>query len=110
MHRQRSHVSLVSALFLAVCNGSNDFGGDFSATSLSGGASPGPTVDTMGQKPASAMAIGTGKGGTGNYAENYKTPNYTQYANQDFKGEEGLPLSHWHWSRMKFMIIEFLLC
>ncbi len=33
------------------------------------------------------MAIGTGASGTGDYASNYKTPNYTQYTQQDFKGD-----------------------
>ena len=63
-----------------------DFGGDFTASSMSGSDTPGPTSASMGSKAASAMAIGTGTAGTGNYAENYKTPNYTQYTNQDFKG------------------------
>lgn len=64
-----------------------DFGGDFSAGSMSGAAQPGPTAGSMGNKAASAMAIGTGGQGTGDYASNYKTPNYTQYTNQDFKGK-----------------------
>lgn len=63
-----------------------DFGGDFTAASVSGSDAPGPNAGSMGGKAASAMAIGTGGSGTGNYAENFKTPNYTQYTNQDFKG------------------------
>ncbi len=72
-------ISLISA---------NDFGGDFSSSGAPGSA-PGPSAGTMGDKAAGAMAIGTGASGPGNYggtAESYKTPNYTQYTNQDFKG------------------------
>ncbi|XP_059099492.1 uncharacterized protein LOC131893474 isoform X2 [Tigriopus californicus] len=61
------------------------FGGDFSAASMSGADTPGPTSGSMGGKAASAMAIGTGDSGPGNYASNFKTPNYTQYTNQNFK-------------------------
>ncbi len=74
--------------------GNNDFGGDFGAGSLSGAPAPGPDSSSMGGKAASAMAIGTGASGPGNYAggdgggSGFKTPNYTQYTNQDFKREE----------------------
>lgn len=64
----------------------SDFGGDFSAAGLSGGSAPGASAGTMGNKAASAMAIGTGSAGTGDYASNFKTPNFTQYTQQDFKG------------------------
>ena len=63
-----------------------DFGGDFSAASLSGAEAPGPSAGTMGNKAASAMDIGTGGMGPGDYSSSYKTPNYTQYTQQDFKG------------------------
>jgi hypothetical protein len=63
-----------------------DFGGDFSAASLSGAEAPGPSAGTMGNKAASAMGIGTGGMGPGDYSSSYKTPNYTQYTQQDFKG------------------------
>ena len=63
-----------------------DFGGDFSAEGLSGNTAPGPTASVMGSQPASAMAIGTGGSGPGDYTSSFKTPNYTQYAQQDFKG------------------------
>jgi hypothetical protein len=64
----------------------SDFGGDFSAGSLSGAEAPGPSAGTMGNKAASAMGIGTGGMGPGDYTSSYKTPNYTQYTQQDFKG------------------------
>ena len=64
----------------------SDFGGDFSAGSLSGAESPGPSAGTMGKQAASAMDIGTGGSGPGDYTSSYKTPNYTQYTQQDFKG------------------------
>lgn len=63
-----------------------DFGGDFSAVSMAGADTPGPSSGTMGNKAASAMAIGTGGSGPGDYTSSYKTPNYTQYTQQDFKG------------------------
>ena len=63
-----------------------DFGGDFSAEGLSGNTAPGPTASTMGSQSASAMAIGTGGSGPGDYTSSFKTPNYTQYTQQDFKG------------------------
>ena len=63
-----------------------DFGGDFTAGSLSGAEAPGPSAGTMGKAPASAMGIGTGGMGPGDYTSSYKTPNYTQYTQQDFKG------------------------
>ncbi|XP_040568009.1 uncharacterized protein [Lepeophtheirus salmonis] len=76
-------------VYLKCCNSSvlkrNDFGGEFSGTSVSGSDAPGPTANTMGNKAASAMAIGTGTAGAGDYTSNYKTPNYTQYTSQDFK-------------------------
>ena len=65
----------------------SDFGGDFTAGSLSGSDSPGPSAGTMGNKAASAMGIGTGGSGPGDYSSSYKTPNYTQYTQQDFKGK-----------------------
>ena len=65
----------------------SDFGGDFSANGLSGASAPGATAGTMGNKAASAMAIGTGSSGAGDYASSFKTPNYTQYTQQDFKGK-----------------------
>ena len=74
----------IAPLFFGLISAS-DFGGDFSANGLSGG-SPGATPNTMGTKAASAMAIGTGSSGAGDYASNYKTPNITQYTQQDFKG------------------------
>ena len=43
----------------------NDFGGDFSAGGLSGSTAPGPSAGVMGNKAASAMAIGTGASGPG---------------------------------------------
>ena len=64
----------------------SDFGGDFSAGSLSGSEAPGPTAGTMGNQAAAAMGIGTGGMGPGDYTSSYKTPNYTQYTQQDFKG------------------------
>ena len=64
----------------------SDFGGDFSAKGLSGASAPGATSGTMGSQAASAMSIGTGSSGAGDYVSNYKTPNYTQYTQQDFKG------------------------
>ncbi len=67
-----------------------DFGGDFSAASLSGAEAPGPSAGTMGNKAASAMGIGTGGMGPGDYSSSYKTPNYTQYTQQDFKGTKYL--------------------
>ena len=68
---------------------SSEFGGDFTAAGLSGNTAPGPTSNTMGSQAASAMAIGTGGSGPGDYTSNFKTPNYTQYTQQDFKGKEG---------------------
>ena len=38
----------------------SEYGGDFSGNGLSG-VDPGASAGTMGTKPASAMAIGTGK-------------------------------------------------
>ena len=38
----------------------SEYGGDFSSNGLSG-VDPGASAGTMGTKPASAMAIGTGK-------------------------------------------------
>ena len=38
----------------------SEYGGDFSGNGLSG-VDPGASAGTMGSKPASAMAIGTGK-------------------------------------------------
>ena len=38
----------------------SEYGGDFSSNGLSG-TDPGASAGTMGTKPASAMAIGTGK-------------------------------------------------
>ena len=32
--------------------------------------------------------MNSGSSGTGDYASNYKTPNYTQYTQQDFKGNK----------------------
>ena len=67
-----------------------DYGaGDFAANGLSGTSNPGANTGTMGTQPTSAMAIGTGASGTGDYASNYKTPNVTQYTQQDFKGFKG---------------------
>ena len=77
---------LLSASWITLISAS-DFGGDFSANGLSGASAPGATSGTMGTKAASAMAIGTGSSGAGDYASNYKTPNYTQYTQQDFKGK-----------------------
>jgi hypothetical protein len=71
-----------------------EYGGDFSAQGLSSGSSggsPGADPGTMGKKPASAMAIGTGSSGAGDYSSQYKTPNYTQYTQQDFKGLKYFP-------------------
>ena len=65
---------------------SSDYGGDFSASGISGAGTPGANSGTMGNQATSAMAIGTGASGTGDYASNYKTPNFTQYTQQDFKG------------------------
>ena len=65
-----------------------DFGGDFSAEGLSGNTAPGPTASVMGSQSASAMAIGTGGSGPGDYTSSFKTPNYTQYTQQDFKGNK----------------------
>ena len=73
---------LLSSPFISA----SDFGGDFSANGLSGASAPGATSGTMGSQAASAMSIGTGSSGAGDYASNYKTPNYTQYTQQDFKG------------------------
>jgi hypothetical protein len=42
----------------------------------------GPTAGTMGSQAASAMGIGTGGMGPGDYTSSYKTPNYTQYTQQ----------------------------
>ena len=64
----------------------SDFGGDFTSGSLSGAETPGPSAGTMGNQAASAMGIGTGGMGPGDYTSSYKTPNYTQYTQQDFKG------------------------
>ncbi len=76
-----------TTVIIAVAKATNDFGGDFSAGGLSGSTAPGPNQDAMGSKAASAMAIGTGGAGPGNYGgSDFKTPNYTQYTNQDFKG------------------------
>ncbi len=36
----------------------------------------------MGSQAASAMGIGTGGMGPGDYTSSYKTPNYTQYTQQ----------------------------
>ena len=33
-------------------------------------------------------SLNSGSSGTGDYASNYKTPNYTQYTQQDFKGNK----------------------
>ena len=74
---------LLSSPFISA----SDFGGDFSANGLSGASAPGATSGTMGSQAASAMSIGTGSSGAGDYASNYKTPNYTQYTQQDFKGK-----------------------
>ena len=54
---------------------------------MSGAESPGPSAGTMGKQAASAMDIGTGGSGPGDYTSSYKTPNYTQYTQQDFKGK-----------------------
>ncbi len=78
-----------AALLLSIIgpiSASSEYGGDFSANGLSG-AAPGATANTMGSSAASAMAIGTGSSGTGDYASNFKTPNFTQYTQQDFKGD-----------------------
>ena len=74
-------------LCISLVSGNSDFGGDFSANGLSGSSAPGATSNTMGNTAASAMAIGTGSSGTGDYASNFKTPNFTQYTQQDFKGK-----------------------
>ncbi len=54
-----------AAAAAAAAKTGNDFGGDFSAGGLSGSTAPGPSAGAMGNKAASAMAIGTGASGPG---------------------------------------------
>ena len=42
----------------------------------------------MGGQSAQAMNIGTGGSQQDKYSSSYSTPNYTQYTNSDFKGEQ----------------------
>ena len=48
---------------------------------------PGANPETMGGTSAQAMSIGTGGSQQDTYSSSYKTPNYTQYTNSDYKGE-----------------------
>ena len=67
--------AVVSNEIKADARAAADFGGDFSAEGLSGNTAPGPTASVMGSQPASAMAIGTGGSGPGDYTSSFKTPN-----------------------------------
>ncbi|XP_023322658.1 mediator of RNA polymerase II transcription subunit 2-like [Eurytemora carolleeae] len=48
-------------------------------------ASPGANKETMGAQSVDAMSIGTGGSTQDKYSSSYKTPNYTQYTDTNFK-------------------------
>ena len=52
--------TLLYCTFIVGLISASEYGGDFSSNGLSG-TDPGASAGTMGTKPASAMAIGTGK-------------------------------------------------
>ena len=51
---------LCHCIFIVGLISASEYGGDFSGSGLTG-VDPGASAGTMGTKPASAMAIGTGK-------------------------------------------------
>ena len=48
---------------------------------------PGANPQTMGGESAKAMSIGTGGSQQDKYSSSYSTPNYTQYTNNNYRGE-----------------------
>ena len=48
---------------------------------------PGANPQTMGGESAKAMSIGTGGSQQDKYSSSYSSPNYTQYTNNNYRGE-----------------------